>query len=69
MITPEERRVAIALLVTILERADADLVGEIVTDSVSSFLQRSRQETRANGAGAASETPLTYAGAWRAAEP
>jgi hypothetical protein len=69
MITAQERQVAIALLVTILEKADTDLVGEIVTTSVHSLLQRWTQETRAIRVTATGDKPLTYAGAWRAQAP
>jgi len=66
-ITPAERRVAIALLVTILEHADGDLAREIVGESVQCLLRRWSNGRPEGAVGGVRIAPLTYAGAWRPA--
>jgi hypothetical protein len=69
MITPEERRIAITLIVAILERALSNLAEEIVRNSVQSLLRRWTQEARAVGTDGACDKPEVYAGAWRGGDP
>jgi hypothetical protein len=67
-IMPVERQFAVALLLTILEHADPDLVEEIVRDAIDSVLRCWMPERHAR-TGAAADEPLTYAGVWRGGDP